>query len=79
MFYCVNYQCSRSIFSFSLFYKKEGNYGLKIYINPYAYQVTLKKPKNVKCFTVLSFSFLVQSSLPISFTRKRETVDRKYT
>ena len=65
MFYCFHYQCSRSIFSFSLIYKKEGNYGLKLYINPYAYQVILKKLKNVKYFIVLIFNFLVQSSLKI--------------
>ena len=64
-FYCVHYQFSHSIFSFSLIYKKEGNYGSKIYINPYAYQVILKKLKNVKYFIVLIFNFLVQSSLKI--------------
>ena len=34
---------------------------------------------NIFCFAVLFFlNFLVQSSLPISFTRKRETMERKY-
>ena len=61
--------CSLSIFSFnllfSLIYKKEGNYGLKICINPYAYQAILKKLKNVKYFIVFIFNFLVQSSIKI--------------
>ena len=41
-----------------------------------------KEMCSINIFSVLLccffFNFLVQSSLPISFTRKRETMERKY-